>query len=56
MNSVHNAYSLEHYAGNYSVKNSDCSSGLVFMTHRHDDFEYLSPRDFVDTKSWLAYE
>jgi hypothetical protein len=29
---------------------------LVLMTHRHDDFEWLSPRDYVDTKSWLAYE
>jgi hypothetical protein len=26
------------------------------MTHAHDGFKYLSPRDYVDTKSWLAYE
>jgi hypothetical protein len=26
------------------------------MTHTHDNFERLSPRDYVDTKSWLAYE
>jgi hypothetical protein len=26
------------------------------MTHTHDDFECPSPRDYVDTKSWLAYE
>jgi hypothetical protein len=26
------------------------------MTHRHDCFECPSPRDYVDTKSWLAYE
>jgi hypothetical protein len=29
---------------------------LVIMTHMHDDFGCLSPRDYVDTKSWLAYE
>jgi hypothetical protein len=28
----------------------------VFTTHRHDDFECPSPRDYVDTKSCLAYE
>jgi hypothetical protein len=38
------------------MKNPNCPSGLVFMTHRHDDFVSLSPKDFVDTKSWLAYE
>jgi hypothetical protein len=37
-------------------ENSDCQSGLVFMTHTHDSFERPSPRDYVDTKSWLAYE
>jgi hypothetical protein len=26
------------------------------MTHSHDDIEHPSPRDYVDTKSWLAYE
>jgi hypothetical protein len=38
------------------VKNPDCLSGLVIMTHTHDDFECLSPRDYVDTKSYLEYE
>jgi hypothetical protein len=38
------------------VKNPDCPSGLVITTHMHDDFEYSSPRDYVDTKSWLAYK
>jgi hypothetical protein len=56
MNSVHDAHSLEHYAGNYMMKNPDCPSRLVIMTHMHDGFECLSPRDYVDTKSWLAYE
>jgi hypothetical protein len=32
------------------MKNLDCPSGLVIMTHMHDDFEYPSPRDYVDTK------
>jgi hypothetical protein len=50
MNTVHDAHSLE-YAGNHSVKNQDDPSGLVFMTHRHDDFECSSPRDYVDTMS-----
>jgi hypothetical protein len=26
------------------------------MTHMHDGLECLSPTDYVDTKSWLAYE
>jgi hypothetical protein len=26
------------------------------MTHMHNDFECLSPRYYVDTKSRLAYE
>jgi hypothetical protein len=26
------------------------------MTNTHDSFECLSPRDYIDTKSWLAYE
>jgi hypothetical protein len=56
MNSAHDANNPEHYAGNYSEKNLDCPSGLVIMTHTHDDFECLSPRDNVDTKSCLAYE
>jgi hypothetical protein len=56
MNSVHDANSLEHLVRNYSVKNPNCLSGLVITTHTHDDFECLSPRDFVDTKSWLAYK
>jgi hypothetical protein len=56
MNSVHDANSLEHLVRNYSVKNPNCLSGLVITTHTHDDFECLNPRDFVDTKSWLAYE
>jgi hypothetical protein len=55
-NSAHDADSLEHYAENYSVKNPDCLSRLVFMTHRHDCSKCSSPRDYVDTKSWLAYE
>jgi hypothetical protein len=38
------------------VKNPDYPSGLVIMTHMHDDFEYPSPREDVDTMSWLAYE
>jgi hypothetical protein len=38
------------------VKNPDFLSGLVIMTHRHTNFECLSPRDYVDTKSWLGYE
>jgi hypothetical protein len=29
---------------------------LVITTHTHDDFGCLSPRDYVDTKSWLTYE
>jgi hypothetical protein len=37
------------------VKNPDCPSGLVITTHTHDGFECPSPRDYVDTKSWLAY-
>jgi hypothetical protein len=56
MNLAHDAYSLEHYAGNYSVKNLDCLSGLVFMTHRQDDFECPSSIDYIDTRSCLAYE
>jgi hypothetical protein len=38
------------------VKNLDCLSGLVIMTHMHDDFECPSLRNYVDTKSWLGYE
>jgi hypothetical protein len=38
------------------VKNPDHLSGLVITTHMHDDFKCLSPRDYIDTKSWLAYE
>jgi hypothetical protein len=38
------------------VKNSDYLSRLVITTHTQDDFEFLSPRDYVDTKSCLAYE
>jgi hypothetical protein len=38
------------------MKHLDCLSGLVFTTHMLDDFECLSARDYVDTKSWLAYE
>jgi hypothetical protein len=37
-------------------KNPDYPSGLVIMTHTHDDFECLSLRDYADTKSYLAYE
>jgi hypothetical protein len=37
-------------------KNPDYPSGLVIMTHTHDDFECPSLRDYVDTKSRLAYE
>jgi hypothetical protein len=28
----------------------------VIMTHTHDNFKCLSPRDYVDTKPLLAYE
>jgi hypothetical protein len=28
----------------------------VLTTHTHDDFEYPSLRDNIDTKSWIAYE
>jgi hypothetical protein len=28
----------------------------VLTTRTNDDFEYLSSRDYVDTKSGLAYE
>jgi hypothetical protein len=38
------------------MKNLDCLSGLVITTHMHNGFECLSLRDYVDTKSWLAYE
>jgi hypothetical protein len=38
------------------VKNIDYPSCLVITTHTYDDFECLSPRDYVDTKFWLAYE
>jgi hypothetical protein len=37
-------------------ENLDCPSRLVFMTHRHDGFECMSLRDYVDTMSWLAYK
>jgi hypothetical protein len=37
-------------------ENPDCLSGLVFTTHTHDDFKCPSPKDYVDMKSWLAYE
>jgi hypothetical protein len=37
-------------------KNLDYLSGLVITTHMHDNFECPSPRDYIDTKSWLAYE
>jgi hypothetical protein len=37
------------------VENPDCSSGLVITTHMHDGFECSTPRDYVDTKSWLTY-
>jgi hypothetical protein len=56
INLAHDAYSLEHLAGNYSVKIPDCPSGLVFMTHRHEGFKCLSPRDNVDIESWRAHE
>jgi hypothetical protein len=56
MNSTHDAYSLEHKAGNYSVKNPDCLSRLLLSTHRHNSLKCQSPRDYVDTKSCLAYE
>jgi hypothetical protein len=36
--------------------NPDYMSGLVFMTRMHDDFECSSLRDYVCTKSDLAYE
>jgi hypothetical protein len=38
------------------MKNPDCLSGLVITTHVHDGFECPGPGDFLDTKSWLAYE
>jgi hypothetical protein len=38
------------------VKNPDYLSRLVIITHTQDDFECPSPRDYVDTKSCLAYE
>jgi hypothetical protein len=38
------------------VKNAECLSGLVFITHRHDGFKCPSPRDYVNIKSGLAYE
>jgi hypothetical protein len=37
-------------------ENPDCPSELVIMTHTLDGFECPSSRDYVDTKSWLAYE
>jgi hypothetical protein len=37
-------------------KNLDYQSGLVIMTHTYNVFECASPRGYVDTKSWLAYE
>jgi hypothetical protein len=36
--------------------NPNKKSGLVIMTHMHDDFECSSARNYVDTKSLLAYE
>jgi hypothetical protein len=30
--------------------------GLVITTHTQDNFKYPSSRDYIDTKSWLAYE
>jgi hypothetical protein len=56
MNLVHDSNRSKHYTGNYVVKNLDCPSGLVIMTHKHNDSECLSPRDYVDTMFWLAYE
>jgi hypothetical protein len=56
MNSAHDTHSLEHKAGNHLLKDSGCSSGLVFTIHMHDGFECMSPRDYIDTKSYLAYE
>jgi hypothetical protein len=37
-------------------KNLDYLSGLVITTHTHNNFECPSPRNYVDTKSRLAYE
>jgi hypothetical protein len=37
-------------------KSPDYPSGLVITTHTHENFECLSPKDYVDTKSLLAYE
>jgi hypothetical protein len=37
-------------------KNLDYPSGFVIMTHTHDDFKCPSPRNYAETKSWLAYE
>jgi hypothetical protein len=37
-------------------KSPDYQSGLVITTHAYNIFECASPRDYVDTKSWLAYE
>jgi hypothetical protein len=28
----------------------------MITTHTHNNFEWLSPRDYIDTKSWLAYD
>jgi hypothetical protein len=38
------------------MKNPDYSSGSVVTTHMHDGFKCLNLGDYVDTKSWLAYE
>jgi hypothetical protein len=37
-------------------KDPDCLSRLVITTYTHDGFERPCPRDYVDTKYWLAYE
>jgi hypothetical protein len=38
------------------MKNPDYPSGLVITSYTQDGFECPSPRDYVDSKSWLAYE
>jgi hypothetical protein len=37
-------------------ENPNYLSCLVLATHMHDGFECPSPRDYVETKSGLAYE
>jgi hypothetical protein len=56
MSLAHDTHSPWALSWESSDEKSRLHKCLVITTHRHDDFECPSPRNYVDTESWLAYE